>query len=54
MKHTDKKDPFVRLLYEHRSKLTRKQFLTLRGQIDKGDEDGAMKGLSKIIRRAAQ
>jgi len=54
MTRPDKRDPFLRLLYEYRTKLTRRQFLTLRGLIQAGDEDGAMKGLAKIIRRAAQ
>ena len=47
-----KSDPFMELLNEYRNRLTRQQFLTLRGLIVKGDEDGAMKGLAKILRRA--
>lgn len=51
-RYNDKHDPFMRLLNQHRDKLTRQQFNTLRGLIQAGDEDGAMKGLAKIIRRA--
>ena len=32
-----------------KNRLTRKQFKTLRGQILSGDQDGAMRGLSKIL-----
>lgn len=46
-----KADPFMRLLNEHRSQLTRQQFLTLKGLIECGDEDGAMRGLAKLLRR---
>lgn len=53
MRINAKSDPFRRLLFEHKDKLTRQQFSTLKGQIERGDEDGAMKGLAKILRRNA-
>lgn len=34
----------------HYRLLTRQQFLTLRGQILAGDIDGAMRGLTRIIK----
>lgn len=38
-------------LAEHRSKLSRQQFKTLRGQILAGDIDGAMRGLNTMLSR---
>lgn len=37
-------------LKEHRGRLTKQQFATLRGQIFTGNADGAMKGLRKILK----
>lgn len=37
-------------LKEHRGRLTKQQFTTLRGQIFTGNADGAMKGLRKILK----
>ena len=37
------------VLDEHRRELTRQQLLTLRGQIEAGDVDGSMRGLTRII-----
>lgn len=34
-----------------RSKLTKQQYRTLKGQILAGDPDGAMKGLTKLLGR---
>lgn len=38
-------------LKEHRGRLTKQQFATLRGQIFAGNADGAMKGLRKILKQ---
>lgn len=38
-------------LGEHRSKLSRQQLKTLRGQILSGNIDGAMRGLDKILKQ---
>lgn len=38
-----------KLLKHYKYKLTRQQYLTIKGQIKKGDTDGALKGLSKIV-----
>ena len=46
-----KSDQFMQILNEHRSQLTRQQFLTLKGLIECGDEDGAMRGRAKLLRR---
>lgn len=34
-----------------KKKLTRQQYRTLRGQIEAGDIEGAMKGLKKLLER---
>lgn len=39
-----------RLLKEYRYLLTRQQFLTLKGQLFKGDIEGFRKGLFKLAR----
>lgn len=38
-------------LGEYRSKLSRQQLKTLRGQILSGNIDGAMRGLDKILKQ---
>jgi hypothetical protein len=38
-------------LKEHREKLTKQQYKTLRGQIFSGNADGAMRGLRKLLER---
>lgn len=37
-----------------KSRLTRQQYSTLKGQILAGDSDGAMKGLRKLLMRNAR
>ena len=44
---------FIRRLRQHRGRLSRDQLKTLRGQALKGDIDGAVKGLGKMLRREA-
>lgn len=39
------------VLNEHRYDITRQEFKTLRGQILAGEDEAAMKGLSKALRR---
>ena len=39
------------LIKEYRHLLTRQQVTTLNGQIKAGNEEGALKGLKKILRR---
>lgn len=38
-------------LKAHRTDLTTQQYQTLRGQVLAGDDEGALKGLDKIMRR---
>lgn len=38
-----------RLLKYYKHRLTRQQYSTIKGQIKKGDLDGAYKGLKKLI-----
>ena len=38
-------------LNNHKKKLTRQQYKTLKGQIQSGNIEGAMKGLKRIMRR---
>ena len=38
-----------KLLKIHKYKFTRQQYLTIKGQIKKGDLDGAYKGIKKLI-----
>ena len=38
-------------LKAHRPQLTAQQYLTLRGQVLAGDDEGALKGLHRILRR---
>lgn len=40
----------LRLLRNHRRTLTRQQIKTIRGQALAGDVEGAIKGLSKILK----
>ena len=40
-----------KLLKQYRCKLNKQQYLTIKGQIKKGDLDGAYKGLKKCILR---
>lgn len=42
----------IKLLEKYKSKMTRQQYKTLRGQCLAGDTEGAIKGLHKILRRA--
>lgn len=42
----------IKLLDKYKSKLTKQQYKTLRGQCLAGDAEGAIKGLYKILRRA--
>lgn len=42
----------IKLLNNNKSKLTRQQYKTLKGQCLAGDTEGAIKGLYKILRRA--
>ena len=39
------------VLNEHRHDITRQEFKTLRGQILAGEDEAAMKGLSKALRK---
>ena len=41
-------------LKAHRARLTPQQYRTLRGQVLAGDDEGALKGLHKIMRRGRQ
>lgn len=41
-------------LKAHRSQLTEQQYRTLRGQVLAGDDEGARRGLLKILRRKRQ
>lgn len=41
----------LRVLGDYKSKLTRQQVLTIRGQILAGYADDAMRGLAKIVMR---
>lgn len=41
-------------LKAHRSQLSAQQYGTLRGQVLAGDDEGALKGLRKILRRKRQ
>lgn len=41
----------INLLHHHKKELTLQQYRTLKGQISAGDEEGAMKGLQKILDR---
>ena len=38
-----------KILKAHKSKLTKQQYRTIKGQIKAGDEVGALKGLYKLI-----
>jgi len=40
-----------KLIKEYRCLLTRQQVTTLNGQIKAGNEEGALKGLKKILKR---
>ena len=40
-----------KLIKEHRELLTRQQVRTINGQVRAGNEEGALKGLIKILRR---
>ena len=40
-----------KLIKEYRYLLTRQQVTTLNGQIKAGNEEGALKGLKKILKR---
>ena len=40
-----------KLIKEYRHLLTRQQVTTLNGQIKAGNEEGALKGLKKILKR---
>lgn len=42
---------FLKLLKVERKLLTKQQYKTLKGQYLAGDEDGAIKGLDKCLRR---
>lgn len=44
-------DDFIRRLRQYRGRLSREQLKTLRGLALKGDIDGAVKGLGKILKR---
>lgn len=37
--------------YRKESRLTQQQYKTIRGQILKGDTDGALRGLQKLLKR---
>ncbi|MEG2344235.1 MAG: hypothetical protein RSB52_08750 [Acidaminococcaceae bacterium] len=49
---TDKQEitNFIILLKQHKQKLTRQQFSTIRGQAYAGDIAGARKGLDKLLK----
>lgn len=42
-------DSFIKSLRQYRGRLSREQIKTLRGQALKGDIDGAMRGLGKML-----
>ncbi|MEG0957747.1 MAG: hypothetical protein RSD10_04790 [Anaerovoracaceae bacterium] len=42
---------FIKKLKGKRECLTRQEFRTLKGQAIKGDIDGAVRGLDKLVRR---
>ena len=46
------KEAFIQLKTA-RGKLTKQQYMTLKGQILAGDSDGAMRGLATILLRGA-
>lgn len=43
---------YLEVLKHYKPKLTRQQYSTLKGQILKGDFDGAKKGLVTILKKA--
>lgn len=53
---TDKQElnSFIILLKQHKRKLTRQQFSTIRGQAYAGDIVGARKGLYKLLKGGKQ
>jgi hypothetical protein len=40
-----------KLIKEHRELLTRQQVATINGQVKAGNEEGALRGLTKILKR---
>lgn len=44
-------DVAMRVLYQHKTRLTVQELKTLRGQVRAGDIVGAMRGLDTILRR---
>lgn len=44
-------DDAMRVLYQHKARLTVQELKTLRGQVQAGDAEAAMRGLDKILRR---
>ena len=43
------KNAALRVLRDHRDRLTRQQLATLKGQILAGDAEGAMRGLRRLL-----
>ncbi len=43
-----------KILENHKSKLSKQQYRTLKGQINKGDYKGFRKGLETILKRSSQ
>jgi len=54
MKTFISKEEILRHLKAYRSKLPRQAVLTLRGQALSGDVDGAIRGLSQILKNKAR
>lgn len=44
-------DDAMRVLYQHKARLTVQELKTLHGQVRSGDTEAAMRGLDKILRR---
>lgn len=44
-------DDAMRVLYQHKARLTVQELKTLHGQVRAGDTEAAMRGLDKILRR---
>jgi len=44
-------DDAMRVLYQHKARLTVQELKTLHGQVRAGDTEGAMRGLDKILQR---
>ena len=47
----DKKKYALQLIGQYRRRLTRQQFLTLKGQVLAGQEDAALKGLNNLLKK---